>query len=135
MKNKILTKLTVLAFCFFVMSVTVFGEIGRWQNHSLNSILPLPPGANDNYGTSVSVSGNYAIVGVPKYNNPASFGEAVIYQFSGGNWNYVTTLSASDKTPGDCFGFGVSISGNFAIVGAYKADGSHTNQGIRLLTK
>ncbi len=86
----------------------------------------------DFYGQSVAISGNYAIVGVPRCNvgtgtNTGS-GEAIIYYFSG-SWNYVKTLTPSDSSVGDCFGFSVAISGDYAIVGAYQADNTDINQG------
>ncbi len=88
--------------------------------------------ANDNFGYSVSVSGNFAIAGA--YNKTVSGntnqGEAYIFHYSNGSWTQQAILTASDGTSGDHFGNSVSISDNYAIVGAYQKDvGSNINQG------
>lgn len=72
--------------------------------------------ANDQFGFSVSVSGNNAIVGA--VNKDDSQGGAYIYQYDGTNWKE-RILSASDGQADDQFGISVSVSGDNAIVGAY----------------
>ena len=76
--------------------------------------------ANDHFGSSVSVSGNYAIVGAgwDDVGTNASQGSAYIYELSGGNWVYKTKLTATDGAASDCFGNAVAINGNYAIIGA-----------------
>jgi len=109
---------------------------GVW---SYKTKLTAPDGAaGDEFGSSVCLDGNYAIVGVP-YADVGSHvdqGSAYIYELSGGAWSYKTKLTAPDGAAGDCFGGsgdgenGVSIHGNYAIVGVPYADvGSHVDQG------
>ena len=72
----------------------------------------------DYFGSSVSISGNVAIVGA---NGSGPLGSAYVFvkNASTGDWNEVAKLIASD---GDNFGVSVSISGNVAIVGADRSD-------------
>ena len=77
----------------------------------------------DSFGYSVAISGNYAIVGTP-YDDDAGTnsdsGSAYIFNVQTGT--QVHKLTASDAAYGDYFGSSVAISGNYAIVGAYKDD-------------
>ena len=78
----------------------------------------------DNFGFSVSISGNTAIVGSESDDDDAGInsGAAYIFTQSGGVWSEQAKLTASDAAAGDLFGFSVSISGNTAIVGAESDD-------------
>ena len=79
-------------------------------------------GADDDYfGNSVSIDGNYAIVGA---NNKTILGnshqgKAYIFHYDGGSWVQQGQLTASDGAAGDYFGHSVSIRGDYAIVGAF----------------
>jgi len=88
--------------------------------------------ANDNFGVSVSISGNVAIVGAyyASLGRTIDAGKAYIFRYNGTSWVQEAILTASDKAASDHFGFSVSISGNVAIVGADKADpGGTTDAG------
>ena len=77
--------------------------------------------AHDQFGFSVSISGDTAIVGTQ-----SDFRPAYIFQRDQGgadNWGEVKKLIASDAAVGDAFGRPVSISGDTAIVGAIRSDG------------
>ena len=71
------------------------------------------------FGYSVSISGDYAIVGAygDDYNGPYT-GSACIYKRIGTEWVQQAKLTASDGAASDYFGRSVSISNNVAIVGA-----------------
>lgn len=78
----------------------------------------------DEFGISVDISGDYAIIGAYGTNNYA--GAAYIFERDGdGDWIEVDKLEASDATENDAFGEFVAISGDYAIVAAY-ADESYT---------
>lgn len=94
--------------------------------------------ASDEFGTSVSISGDYAIVGAPNEDEDASGGNFVpnagaAYIFKkdgGGNWNLHQKIVSPVRTTTDQFGGSVSIAGDYIIVGAALADsnpGSNTN--------
>jgi hypothetical protein len=71
---------------------------------------------NDEFGYSVSTSGDVAIVGAR--NDEAATGSAYIYRRAGTAWTEEAKLVASDGAPEDLFGLSVSISGDTAVAGA-----------------
>ena len=74
----------------------------------------------DSFGTSVSVSGDYVIVGASlDDDNGVNSGSAYIFKRSGTNWVQQQKLTASDGSAGNLLGGAVSISGNYAVVGGY----------------
>ena len=86
--------------------------------------------AEDYFGWSVSISGDYAIVGAFRDDdNGDDSGSAYIFKRDGGNWSEEAKLAASDGAAGDLFGDSVSISGDYAIVGAYRDDENGDNSG------
>ncbi len=78
-------------------------------------------GANsDQFGFSVSVSGNLAVIGAPYVNLPGSdFGAAYVYRREGVTWTQEAKLVASDGASGDYLGYSVGISGETVVLGAY----------------
>lgn len=87
---------------------------------------------SDFFGHSVSLSGNYAIVGAFYYDVGANSnqGAVTIYKYNGTNWIWMQRISDAYGTAGDAFGCSVSISGNYAIVGANGDDvGANSDQG------
>lgn len=79
----------------------------------LAKITPSDGLAGDEFGDTVAISGNTAIVGASRHNNLA--GSAYLYDLTTGR--ELTKLIASDAAANDEFGFAVAISGNTAIVG------------------
>jgi hypothetical protein len=81
--------------------------------------------SNDQFGKSVSVDGDTALVGAKYADIGADQGAAyVFYRDQGGlgAWGQVAKLTAADGAAGDQFGFYVSVSGDTAVVGAPYAD-------------
>jgi hypothetical protein len=77
----------------------------------------------DRFGESVSITGDYAIVGAPwDDGNGVLSGSAYIYKRNGITWNERAKINASDGAVEDMFGYSVSISGDYAIVGALYYD-------------
>ncbi len=91
--------------------------------------------ANDEFGNSVSINGDYAIVGAKNEDggdgNPTSnAGAAYIFHRTGANtWDIGTKIVASDPAVDDYFGNSVSISGDYAIVGSYGEDDGGSSAG------
>ncbi len=86
---------------------------------------------DDYFGTSVSISGDYALVGASgkKVGNNANQGAAYLFARNGTVWSR-QELTASDGQVHDIFGISVAISGNYAVVGAlYAKIGINSNQG------
>ncbi len=90
------------------------------------------PASNAGFGTRVAISGNYAILGSPRYSSSTlnNMGIAYIFNKSSSGWQQVARLAASDSAAGAYFGGSVSISGDYAIVGsANKIVGNNSGQG------
>jgi glutamate synthase domain-containing protein 3 len=88
----------------------------------------------DEFGCSVAISGDFAVVGAHKEDGAAGTDRGAAYVFdrnSGGPdaWGEVVILTASDAEDGDEFGCSVSIGGDFVVVGADHEDGAGTDSG------
>ena len=87
--------------------------------------------AGSQFGYSLSVSGNYAIVGIPR----SSTGAAHIYEKQGDTWQQLAILTSTDGAAGDNFGFNVAIDGNTAVVGAPIDDDNGPSSGSAYIFK
>jgi hypothetical protein len=89
-------------------------------------------GAGGEFGNSVAISGDYAIVGA-RYDGIGANtyqGSAYIFVRSGSSWTQQAKLTATDGAAYDRFGFSVAISGDYAMVGAHADEiGLNHNQG------
>ncbi len=84
----------------------------------------------DRFGSSVSLSGNRALVGAPLADDRGeNSGAAYVYEWDGSSWVEVAKLTASDGAIEDRFGSSVSLSGNRALVGAPFVDDKSKNSG------
>jgi hypothetical protein len=96
-------------------------------------LLPGDGAESDDFGYSVSISGDTAIVGAMwDDDNGSSSGSAYIFSRDQGgadNWGQVKKLLPGDGAAGDYFGYSVSISGDTAIVGAMWDDDNHLSSG------
>ncbi len=102
------------------------GAIGKWV--LVKKILAFGGAANDNFGSSVAISGDTVVVGA-QFNDS---GSAYIFDRNEGrpnNWGEVTKILASDGAAGDRFGRSVAISGDTVVVGAYLDDDKGSNSG------
>lgn len=80
--------------------------------------LTAPDGApGDEFGQSVSVSGDLAVVGAR--GKSGSKGAAYVFQRGAEGWGLSGKLVARDGSPGDDFGQSVAVSGDTLVVGAY----------------
>ncbi|MFH1155613.1 MAG: FG-GAP repeat protein [Pseudomonadota bacterium] len=92
--------------------------------------------ADTNFGYSVSLSGDTAIVSAwGDDDNGLNSGSVYIFQRSGDTWTQQAKLMASDGAAGDSFGVSVSVSGDTAIVGAHYDDDAGTNSGSAYVFK
>jgi hypothetical protein len=77
-----------------------------WQQ--VGKTLPTGGGSNHNYGRSVAIDGDYAVVGAKGY--------AYITHFDGEVWQTIDTLTSSDGLKGS-FGYDVAIDQDVVVVG------------------
>jgi len=86
--------------------------------------------ANDQFGHSVSLSGDTALIGAPSDDDNGAFsGSAYVFTRSGGVWTEQAKLLASDRATNDSFGNSVSLSGDTAFIGAVQDDDNGNNSG------
>jgi hypothetical protein len=90
----------------------------------------------DYFGISASVSGDYAIVGAyGSDDSGGNSGSAYIFKRNGTSWSQHVKINVSDGAAGDHFGYSASISGDYAIVGAYLDDDRGSNSGSEYIFK
>lgn len=91
-----------------------WGEIAK--------IGPSDPSATDNYGESVSISGDTVVVGAGRKDDFGfDSGAAYVYQRDEGgpdNWGQVKKLVPGDIALGDLYGESVAVDGDRLVVGA-----------------
>lgn len=102
-------------------SAYVFVRDGAsWTQQAKLMIGDSTPG--DNFGYSVAVSGDTALVGAfLGKNNGKMTGAAYVFTRSNGTWKQQEKLLASDGDGFDLFGESVALSGDTALVGAFQA--------------
>ncbi|UCD74169.1 MAG: FG-GAP repeat protein [Phycisphaerales bacterium] len=99
-------------------SAYVFRHVdGEWVQEA--KLRPQDGGDGDEFGYSVSLSGDVVVVGAPEHDNPgADGGAAYVYDYGGGILGQTGKLSAGDGVSGDRFGEDVDVSGDLIATGA-----------------
>ncbi len=88
--------------------------------------------AGDNFGFSVAIDGDTAVVGAVNDTVGANSEQGSLYVFvrTGINWTQQQMVTASDGARRDNFGVSVAINGDTIVAGAYAADvGPNPDQG------
>jgi hypothetical protein len=103
------------------------GGTNHWGE--VKKIISSDRSANDYFGTSVSISGDYVVVGATGETLDQSGGASltnagaayIFYRNQGttNSWGQQRKIVASDRTANNFFGQSVSINGYYATVGAY----------------
>ncbi len=106
------------------------GGVNNWGQ--VKKIVASDRAAVDQFGYSVSINGNIAVVGAFQEDQDAdglntlsnSGSVYVFYKDAGGvnNWGQVKKVVALDRGAGDFFGNAISIQGNNVVVGAFQED-------------
>ena len=112
-------------------SVYVFerNSDGDWTQQA--KLLAGDGTAEDEFGFSVAISGDTAIVGASydDDNGPGSGSAYVFTRDANGGWMQQDKLLADDGAAIDRFGTSVFISGDSALVGAFRGDGNIVDSG------
>ncbi|MCH7818759.1 MAG: T9SS type A sorting domain-containing protein [Candidatus Marinimicrobia bacterium] len=118
-----------------VGSAYVYKRIGEsWIQET--KLLSSDREAGDFFGTSVSISGDFIVVGVKNDDdNGANSGSAYIFKRSDIGWIQEAKLLPSDGAESDDFGWSVSISGDYTVVGAYQDDDNGLSSGSAYVFK
>ena len=118
MKKLTLLLLLIITLCLY----------SDWNE--IEKILASDGDGGDRFGYSVSISGDYAVIGAYQDDdNGSDSGSTYIFQRNGSNWTEQAKLTASDGADGDYFGWSVSISGDYAVIGAYQDDDNGSDSG------
>ena len=122
-----------------VDSAAFSGKAYIFQNSSSGAWSTVPfeltPGTsheNDYFGISVSLRGNFAIIGSVFRDEAATdSGAAYIYTRDSGNiWELQKTFTPSDAAVGTYFGASIAIGNTYAVIGATNMDVYHANGGV-----
>jgi len=94
---------------------------GTWSQQAI--IVGSDSTPDDQFGTSVSLSGDRAVIGAPLKNQTVFTDAGAVYAFtrSGTVWTEEARIVAGDVASGALFGNSVSISGSRAIIGSSAA--------------
>jgi hypothetical protein len=112
-------------------AVYVFeGARGSWTE--VQKITPPDGKADDNFGFSVAIEGTTIAVGARRADLPGAnnAGAAYVYTRTGGSFELVSKLVASDADANVQLGQSIAIAGDTIAVGANRADaGANDDQG------
>ncbi len=112
-------------------SAYVFERSGAGVWEEKIKLFALDATKEDEFGWSVSISGDYAIVGAPEDDAPSfNSGSAYVFERSAGVWAQKAKLLPGDPASSDNFGFSVSISGDYALIGAHGGDDKGLDSGL-----
>ncbi len=133
MKKRHKTKEYLIVGISFLLCITSLNKANAQNFNLINKIVESDRDSNIQFGSSLAISGDYAIVGAPAAkgdSNNTNFilgaGAAYIYTKSAkGAWVEAQKLVASDRDSINEFFGVVAILGNYAIVGAPR-DGGDT---------
>jgi hypothetical protein len=110
-------------------SAYVFTRTGTtWMQQA--KILSSDGAGGDNFGCSVSLDGDTALIGAPGDNDNGDIsGSAYIFTRTGTTWTQQTKILASDGASYSKFGCSVSLNLDTALIGAYWGDGNEVDSG------
>ena len=103
-----------------------------WATGTQTAKLTAADGAaNDQFGYSVAVDGDTAVVGANfDDDNASDSGSAYVFtRGESGGWSQATKLTASDGAANDQFGHSVAVAGDTAVVGAHFDDDNGSKSG------
>lgn len=105
---------------------------GTWGDCSTNNLTGYQPVADENgqasdqYGNSVFISGNYAVIGAPQDDELGltNGGSVTIMEHNSSNglWEFHSKLTNQNANNTDYFGNSVAMSGDLLVVGTYFDD-------------
>jgi hypothetical protein len=90
---------------------------GGWNEQQ--KLLASDATSGDQFGSSVTISGETVVIGAPEDDGGAGFrqGSAYVFVRSSGVWSQQQKLLASDAAGGQVFGGSVTISGETVVIG------------------
>jgi hypothetical protein len=124
MKNSVI-KISFILVLFLTMTIGAIGNPvavkADFQFAFDTQLTANNAATNDNLGSSVSISGDTAVLGAPF--KGSYMGAAYVYVHDGSAWSQQAELIAGDGKAGDLFGWSVSIDGDIVAIGAQGKNG------------
>jgi len=108
-----------LLCCLFAMTAPAHADLATSYTPSLTEQAKLVPSDGDpidDFGATVAVSGDTAVIGAPIADNAA--GSAYVFLRNGASWSEQVKLVGTERTFLGEFGTSVAISGETIVVGA-----------------
>src|SRR5262245_10465310 len=109
---------------------TLAGEVyayrriaGQWSKQQ--RFVSSSSRSDDNFGRSIAMEGNVALIGAPGLNETAAY----VFRFDGSTWIEVQKLVATGGSSYDWFGQSVALRGDLAVIGAPYDDDTGTTSG------
>lgn len=110
---------------------------GNWSQQAY--LKASNPDSNDNFGETISISGDRIVVGAKSEsssatgingdqsdNSASAAGAAYVFERDGTTWSQTAYVKASNAESGDLFGLGVAVSDDLVLVGARREDSAVT---------
>ncbi len=94
-----------------------YGQSGGTWSETSSAVDPV--GTSGDFGFSVAIDAHQALVGAP--GDATDAGSATFYEYQGGAWQVLRTVTDPTNVSGDYFGAAVSLSSSNAAIGAYGA--------------
>ena len=92
-----------------------FGDTWSFQT----KLTPNTPQANSEFGYSVAINGDYAVIGAHRYEHSGeNIGAAYVFERNGMSWVQDAMLLETGLTPSSSYGCAVGVNGNTIMVGA-----------------
>ena len=115
-------------------AVFVYDWSGGPPSAPAMTLLSPEPAPYNHFGSSVAISGNLIVIGVPQNDSGAlNSGRAYVFDLEGGSPTLIATLNNPTPAPDDTFGGSVAIFGNRVVVGAHRDDTGKSNSGAAYL--
>ncbi|MCA9189412.1 MAG: FG-GAP repeat protein [Pirellulaceae bacterium] len=115
----------ILAICF----VPAAAVVALPDTFEIAKLVPNDGEEGDDFGSSASLWGNFAIVGAPQKSEGGTYvGAAYLFRRDEGradSWQQVRKFTSPDGQTDDRFGWSVSLLGDLALVGAHRADAAY----------
>ena len=106
---------TIIVAAVASLSFTGTG-LGDWAPLPVNLSNELTAPDSGNFGSSVAIDGDTCVIGAQGTNSET--GSAYVFTNTGGTWNQVAELTATDGASYDRFGTSVAIDGDTCLIGA-----------------
>jgi hypothetical protein len=121
-------KLSFITTAVFICLAVFIGTLPA----QIETCITASDGAESDYfGKDVAISADYLAVGSPNDDNKKDIdaGSVYIYQKTAAGWGNEIKLIASDGTEGALFGYSVSLTDNYLVVGAPQDDAGAEKSG------